>query len=245
VRACCQVLLGLAPAPVCWRIERERGKRQPGRPPQPSHSRGSHPHTAQDGEARRRNFPRPPGSAGTSRRLRRHRSTPEPDTGTTAAMAVRGYGGQHTATAPAPPHRHRTGGGASHRAAPATAPTPAHERRPSPGPATAAAAACTGARRAGRPGFTATKATVLRRLSRVSFFWERFAESCCFRCRGRCSSCVLANLLWAGGSEGNPPAHRNTGAQTAATPPRRACRRARRPAAPAEKCRGPRQARGS
>ena len=37
------VLLGLAPAPVCWRIERERGKRQPGRPPQPSHSRGSHP----------------------------------------------------------------------------------------------------------------------------------------------------------------------------------------------------------
>src|ERR1035437_6402747 len=72
---------------------------------------------------------------------------------------------------------------------------------------------------ADRPGFTATKATVLRRLSRVSFFWERFAESCCFRCRGRCSSCVLANLLWAGGSEGNPPAHRNTGAQTAATPP--------------------------
>src|ERR1017187_4739823 len=33
----------VAPAPVCWRIERERGKRQPGRPPQPSHSLGSHP----------------------------------------------------------------------------------------------------------------------------------------------------------------------------------------------------------
>src|ERR1035437_7854682 len=46
-------------------------------PPQPSHSRGSQPPTAQkDGEARRRNFPRPPGSGGGSRRPRRWRRKP-------------------------------------------------------------------------------------------------------------------------------------------------------------------------
>ena len=37
------MLPGLAPCPVCWRIERERGKRQPGGAPQPGHSRGSQP----------------------------------------------------------------------------------------------------------------------------------------------------------------------------------------------------------
>ena len=82
--ACSRCCRAAAPAPVCWRIERERGKRQPGRPPQPSHA-GSRPRTAQkDGEVRHRNFPRPPGSAGRSRRTRRrkHRAprhwTPRP-----------------------------------------------------------------------------------------------------------------------------------------------------------------------
>src|ERR1017187_6097269 len=71
------VLLGLAATSVCWRIERERGKRQRGGAQQPRHSQatgGSHPRTAQE---RRRGSAQkllwPPGRAGTSRRPRRWR----------------------------------------------------------------------------------------------------------------------------------------------------------------------------
>ena len=51
--------------------------------PQPRHRWEPTGAPAQDREARRRNFPRPPGSAGRSRTTRRrHRSTPETDTRT-------------------------------------------------------------------------------------------------------------------------------------------------------------------
>jgi hypothetical protein len=71
------VLPGLAATSVCWRIERERGKRQPGGAPQPGHRWQPPGAPAQeDGEARRRNFPRPPGSAGRSRRTRRRHQAP-------------------------------------------------------------------------------------------------------------------------------------------------------------------------
>ena len=93
---------GAGPAPVCWRIEGQRGRRQPGGAPQPSHSRGPPPvHGPEERRGPRGSFPGPPGSAGRSGGRRRHRSTPEPDTTTTAATAARGDGGQ-----PRWEHRH-------------------------------------------------------------------------------------------------------------------------------------------
>ena len=87
---------------------------------------GSHQRTAQeDGEARRSNFPRPPGRAGASRRPPPTPSTPEADTTTTAARAARGDGRQprwehrHRWRPPAAPtHENKSGG-----QLPATSPT--------------------------------------------------------------------------------------------------------------------------
>ena len=110
------VLPGLAPAPVCWRIERERGKQPPGGPPQPGHSRGSHQRTAQkEGEARRRKLPPVSRQRGKKQESPPPTSsTPAPDTRTTAAMAAKGDGGQHgesTGTGGGPRQRQRTDSG--------------------------------------------------------------------------------------------------------------------------------------
>ena len=72
---CCRCCRATATS-VCWRIERERRKQQARGPPQPSHRGQPTGAPAQDGKARSRNFPRPPGSAGRSRRTRRRHQAP-------------------------------------------------------------------------------------------------------------------------------------------------------------------------
>jgi len=67
---CCRCCLEAAPAPVCWR----NSKWWCSAAPQPRHGRQpTRARPKKDGEARRRNFPRPPGRAGTGRRSRRWR----------------------------------------------------------------------------------------------------------------------------------------------------------------------------
>jgi len=78
---CCRCRRAAAPGSVCWRIEGQRGKQQQAGTPQPRHGRQpTRARPKKDGEARRRNFPRPPGRAGTGRRPR-HRAPRKPTRG--------------------------------------------------------------------------------------------------------------------------------------------------------------------
>ena len=116
---CCRCCLEAAPAPVCWRNSKWWCSAAPQLKP-----RGSQPRTAQkDGEARRRNFPRPPGRAGTGRRSRRWRrkrptklrgrryvahGTSHQDPAKRAAGETDGNHGESTGTGFGPRQRQRT-----------------------------------------------------------------------------------------------------------------------------------------
>jgi hypothetical protein len=105
---------------VCWR----NSKWWCSAAPQPRHGRQpTRARPKKDGEARRRNFPRPPGSTGTSRRPR-HRAPRKPTRGPPPPRlpgATDGNHGESTGTGggpAAPTHENKSGG-----QLPATSPT--------------------------------------------------------------------------------------------------------------------------
>ena len=103
VRACCQVVLELSPAPVCWRIERGRGKQQPGGAPQQGKPRhGKQPPTHGPGGRRVPAQKLPPASWHRGNKQETPTpSTPEPDTRTPPRglpEATEGNHGESTCT---------------------------------------------------------------------------------------------------------------------------------------------------